>query len=157
ARFKRLLEQSLPAGALANLVEWRWHAAERLWDFETIAADLSSLRTHLGQEDEAGWVRLLLAAADRVAWVGGDAADTLFTEIRQEIEQRFHVHAQFGEAISRLDFLVDLSETWKRVKSNQRDQALVDLLELLPLTWTQSPHELRPQCFACLQDLAEDP
>ena len=57
---------------LASLIEWRRQAAGRLGKTDVIERDLSVLGPAILKDDEATWVRLLLFAADELAWLTDD-------------------------------------------------------------------------------------
>ena len=71
---------------------------------------------HLLKEDDATWARLLFFAADQPGLVHGRyRADRVFLKCRRNLGEQVHLQSQFGELFSRLDFLYDLANAWKRV------------------------------------------
>ncbi|MBM4068468.1 MAG: J domain-containing protein [Planctomycetes bacterium] len=153
-RFRRLLE-AMPSGRdVEDLLIWRWQAAGRLHDHHTIGSDMKALRTRMASADES-WARALLVAADELAWMPAAAARALFDACCREIDGFSHLHTRLGEALTRLDQLRELSNSWQR--NIQDHRVLRDLLQLVPMLWSRSPHEYRLSLLRYLGVAARDP
>jgi hypothetical protein len=94
----------------------------------------------------------LFLAADELAWYLDDRAANAFDECRHELEELEHLQAQFGELFSRLDFLQDLSQAWRRAMTEdssnrterwRRAEEWTAVMNLVPLSWTRPLPELR--------------
>jgi hypothetical protein len=149
-RFAALLEgQTLPRNVV-DLLAWRWEALQRLGRTDHISADLRWLAPRLERHDEEGWVRVLLKAADYLAWQTGRQ----FDELREEIEGYVHVHRVLGEDMARLDFLGELAKSWRELVKDGAGESR--LLRVLPLTWTNA-YENRHRILAECCRVAEKP
>ena len=149
-RLLGLLDAVTPPRGVSEFLAWRWEALLRLDRLELIAADLTRAAPRLEHEDEEGWVRLLLKAADYLAWHSSSG----FAKLCADIDGHVHVHSALGEDLARLDFLRELSHSWHQLRSSGLPD--VPLLGVLPLTWT-SPFENRHRILAQCRDLAENP
>jgi hypothetical protein len=149
-RFVSLLDQGTPLNSLAEFLAWRWEALQRLERIVLIDDDLKRVAGRLEQENEEGWVHLLLRAADYLAWQWR----VRFEELGKEIETHVHVHVALAEDLSRLDFLRELSGTWGEFGADQR--AMMPLVRALPLAWT-NPFENRHRLLVHCRPIAENP
>jgi hypothetical protein len=150
-RFGRLLDMPAPANMLAQFVEWRWQAAGRLRQWGVIASDLELLGPRLLREDEETGTRLLLLAIDELAWFTEEPARLVWQSSIQCMDTLEHLHTKLGEAFSRLDFLLELANVWRTYA--RQSGSWHSVLQLIPLTWTRPPHELRPTLFQFLEEL----
>lgn len=149
-RFANLIDTVTLPRVVIEFLGWRWEALLRLGRVEGIAADLLRAAPRLQREDEEGWVRVLLRAADYLAWHPGSG----FDELCADIESHVHVHSTLGEDLSRLDFLRDLSRSWHQLRNGRIPET--PLLDVLPLTWS-SPFENRHRILARCRAVAENP
>ena len=149
-RFVRLLDNDNPQNSIAEILAWRWDALLRLERTELIDDDLKRVAGRLERENEDMWVRLLLRAADYLAW----QQSYRFDELGKEIESHVHVHVALAEDLSRLDFLRELSGSWRDFASEQR--AMMPLVRALPLAWT-NPFENRHRILLHCRPIAERP
>lgn len=172
-RFLGLIDAATSTGTTAEYLGWRWDSLLRLQRLELITDDLERARSRLEPEDEVAWVRLLLRAADYLAWhpPGPDGGRRLpgvrhgvrpsadeFDTLCDTIEPHVHVHAVLQEELSRLDFLRDLSRGWLQVRRFLRADGLHEpaLLGVVPMTWT-SPFEHRHRILASCREVTDDP
>jgi hypothetical protein len=149
-RFVRLLDHETLPYNLSELLSMRWEALQRLNRTEPIVEDLKRVAARLERENEAMWVRVLLRAADFLAWQHSNH----FDEVGKHIEGHVHVHVALGEDLSRLDFLRELAHSWRDLSAEQR--TTLALVNALPLAWTnpfENRHRLLPHC----RPIAEQP
>jgi hypothetical protein len=149
-RFGALLDEVRPARQVLDFLAWRWEALVRLDRAELIAADLRRVAPRLEHEDEEGWVRVLLKAADYLAW----QRDGGFVDHCKAIESHVHLHAALGEDLSRLDVLRDLSASWHRLARGPLGGA--PLMKVVPLSWA-NPFESRHRILADCRTVADNP
>ncbi|HZZ81702.1 MAG TPA: J domain-containing protein [Gemmataceae bacterium] len=149
-RFQRLLDNEPQVFNLAEFLAWRWEAAQRLDRLDVIADDLSGFGRRLERESEDLYVRILLRAADFLAW----RRSRDFDEICRHIDGHVHVHIALGEEISRLDFLREMSVSWRNFGSDELDW--LPLAKAAPLAWT-SPFENRHRILQYCRPIAERP
>jgi hypothetical protein len=147
-RFAGLLDDGTLPRNLIDFLAWRWEALLRLGRIDLIPGDLARAARRLERQDEEGWVRVLLKAADYLAWEKGSHFDDLCAEI----EGHVHVHGALGEDLARLDFLRELSRSWNGLRTQWIRE--MPLLGVVPLTWT-SPFENRQRIVAKCRYLAE--
>ncbi len=150
-RFEGLLGGAVPHGNVLEFLVWRWEAMTRLGRTDLISDDHTRVAGRLKREDEEGHVRVLLKAADYLAW----QSTYPFDELCDSIESHVHVHAVLGEELSRLDFLRDLSGSWLRLNGSKLAKA-TPLLSVVPMSWT-NPYENRHRILAQCRVVAEDP
>ena len=92
AAWDDLLDSGTPVPLVEFAAEWRWRAARLVEAEAVIVADVDRLRRWLPAADPAAYARLLLLAADGLAWIAG--ADRKIREgYRSEAEQVAHDHA----------------------------------------------------------------
>jgi len=151
-RFARLLEAAPAPRMLLEYLCWRWEALHRLEHpgGDQIAEDLIRLAGRFEQADEETWVRVLLRAADYLAWKDSSRLDDICSRINEHV----HVQTALGEELGRLDFLRELSRSWHALRQNHTGWA--PLVDVLPLTWT-SPIENRHRILAPCGALADQP
>lgn len=144
-RFTSLLDERTPPGNLLELLSWRWEALSQLGQTQQIPADLSRVGPSLKHANEDIWIRTLLKAVDYLAWNG----DRRFADLCEEIDGHVHLHHRLGEDLSRLDFLRELSRSWRDAMTDMSVE--VPLLSVLPLAWTnafENRHRILQQCRA---------
>jgi hypothetical protein len=150
-----LLECSARPDLMAGLVEWRWQAAQRLRRWRVIAEDLERLRPLLADDEDGIRVRLLLAAADHLAWAREKDLRDQFEECIQELEQAQHLDPGLRAQLDRLDYLRELAVHWRRLRPGK---GVVGALHyLIPLSWGGSFPEFEPQLDALLELIAGQP
>jgi hypothetical protein len=149
-RFLHLIDAVAGSSNVIEFLAWRWEALTRLKRPEHIVDDLERVAPHLEHKDEVTWVRVLLKAADYVAWHPKHG----FGPIREEVESHVHVHAALGEDMSRLDFLRELAGSWHKLPAEHLEAA--PLVELLPLAWT-NPYENCHRLLVPCRAMAEKP
>jgi hypothetical protein len=154
-RCRQLLELPVRAGLIADLAEWRWQAAGRLGQWQTIAADLGSLRSHILHDDEETWARLLMAAVEQLIAIPDDSAERLARQCWEEVGQLNHLQRTLADGLDRLELLLDVAKGWRLLRGDPHvPQALV---QLIPLSWTRPFVEVRPDLLAYLADVVRQP
>lgn len=154
-RFTDLLCMPVPPQQLLDLVAWRWRAATQIADWEIIANDLDLLRMRCLREDEDAWGRILILAADQLAWRRNAPAAMLFRNVCAQLEEMTHVHQRLAYELTQIDVLLDLAAQWKVM--SERDTGLAPLLDLVPLSWTRPLSDFRPALLAYLGQIARNP
>jgi hypothetical protein len=149
-RFMNLIDSVDPVRNVLGFLIWRWEALQRLDRVEFIESDLSRVGPRLSREDEEVWVRVMLKAADYLAW--HPSSD--FVRIREEIEHRGNMHAALREDLSRLDFLQELYASWHRLTRGWTGR--LPLLKAAPMCWT-NPYENRQRILSHCRAVAENP
>jgi hypothetical protein len=156
-RCTRLVREAEQPAALADLVACRWRALARLRQAERIVEDMNALRDRIVREDEVTWFRLLLAAADLLAWVPPANQGPLLESCKREIDQFTHLSLRFEQELNRLEFLVQLSTGWNGLRREDQDQLVWQLRRLIPLSWCRPFAEVRPVLYALLHHVVGNP
>jgi hypothetical protein len=155
-RCATLLETTTRPGLLGELVDWRWQAASRTAQWDTLVAnDLLVLRERLLSEDEETWCRLLFSAADLLAWGQGEFARSQLQRVRRDVEQLEHLHTRLANEMDRHEFLLELSTRWHELR-RQRDLPAA-LIRLIPLSWGRHVTEYQQALLENLEGLARGP
>jgi hypothetical protein len=154
-RFGSLLRVPASPHTLADFLEWRWQAAGRLKSWPVITADLDAFRPRLAADDEEIWCRLLLFAVDQLAWRRDHSIGNALEQCLREISELGHVHERLGDALFRLDILLELVDAWKDLLGDP--EVPRPLLELVPRTWTRSFAEVQRAMRNYLDSLAGHP
>jgi hypothetical protein len=149
-RYVQLIDTMAATAGVIDVLGWRWDALMRLKRTELIGQDLERVASRLEHKDEQAWVRLLLKAADYVAWQPGRGLGRICREVKRHV----HVHAALGEEMARLDYLRELAVAWKRVPETELEA--VPLVKSLPLTWI-NPYENRHPLLLPCRAIAERP
>ena len=149
-RFEALLDTMASRRNILELLAWRWDVLARLGRTNLISADLANIATRLEREDEEGYVRVMLRAADFLAWDIHYDLDRLCNSI----ESHVHVHGSLTEDLSRLDFLRELSSGWQKLHKGKLGST--PLLRVLPLSWP-NPYENRHRILSQCRVVADDP
>jgi len=175
-RCTRLLDAAARAGALADMLEWRWQAIGRLsgWQvntgdmaqalapyvdvaalsshWQTIVADVDRFRERIAREDDEVWLRLLLTAVEQLLPFG-DIPDVSarLAEYGREIDRHQHLHHRAADGLDRLDFLRDVAKGWQQLRHAPWPPPA--LLRLVPLSWTRPFTEIRPLLLAYLEQV----
>jgi hypothetical protein len=155
ARFGQLLDHCAKPPTIFELLEWRWQAVHRLGKYQVIANDVEALRHRLADESEAWCLQLLITAIPYLAWTPRPSVRQLLDRYMKEIERlgRFEDHA--GEALERLDFLLEVAAGF-RVLSEQRYRP-AGLLQLIPVAFTRPADESRAALMGYLEQIAANP
>lgn len=157
ARSIALVDAPAADGHLVDLVVCRWNAVARLGQaVEAIEADLERVgpRLRAGDSDEA-WARLLLAAADQLAFAEGDRAAKLLAHCDAELNALVHLQFQLSGELDRLEFARELGS---RARSLARRTPVHDeFLEIVRLSWTCDIGEIWPRFMAYLGAVAAAP
>jgi hypothetical protein len=151
-RFAELLSTTTQPGLLATLVQWRWTAAGRLGRFEVIENDLPDLRARLAGDQEEIWLRLVAAAADRLAWAPPRTNSAGLAECLREAARHEHLQLRCADVFDRLELLERAASGWHAL----RKQGTIprDFLELLCSFWTRPFSEIRRSVTALLAAVA---
>ena len=149
-RFATLFSDTRPPNTVFEFLTWRWDALQRLERTELIDDDLKRVAERLERENEEMWVRLLLRAADHLAWKWSYR----FEQLGKQIESHVHIHVRLGEDLSRLDFLRELAGSWRDFASEGRK--MMPLVKALPLAWTNA-FENRHRLLLHCRPIAERP
>ena len=154
-RCKALLESPAPAPRLLELATRRWAGADPHERVRLVSGDLVTLRDRLEREDHTCWVRLLLRAADWLAWEKWRLGPKMLQACRREAEQagatQFDLEAEFA----RSDFLVDLEQVCRRMRLSAAVPE--SFLHLVQDCWIRPYDRVRPKLLAYLQPLVERP
>lgn len=157
ARSIALVDAPAADGHLIDLVVCRWNALARLGQaVEAIEADLKRLapRLRAGDNDEA-WARLLLAAADQLAFAEGGRAAKLLARCDADLNALVHLQFQLSGELDRLEFARELGS---RARSLSRRTPVHDeFLEIVRLSWTADIGEMWPRFMAYLGTVAAAP
>jgi hypothetical protein len=154
-RCNNLLSVNATAGALADLVQWRWRACGLIEEWNVIVRDLPQIRDRVVFDDEDTWGRLLLIAIDQLAWADREEAHEAVQACRHEIEQLSHVHSSLSDHLDRMDLLFEVAEGYRRIRYAVHVPA--EWIKLIPLSWTQPFEEIRARLMPVLQNMAQDP
>lgn len=153
ARFATLLTEA-PAATLAPWLRYRWHAAARTRQWGTITADLDALRPRFaGRLDDEIWGQMLVAAVDELAWCESEEAEDRCRDCVQELERRTHLNSRID--LYRLDILLELRRSGRAPRVVYA--VLRALYDLIPLSWTAGPGELRKPLLQAFVELLEAP
>jgi hypothetical protein len=150
-RCSRLLALEAPAGAVADLAEWRWQAAGRLGRSAIIGHDLEALRPRILHEDEEIWLRLLISAAEQLLAIADPEALPWRRQCLEELRRLEHLHARAADALDRLEFLVDVA------KGLTSPPVPPIFRQLLSFSWSRPFPEVRPLLWTFLEQAARDP
>lgn len=154
-RFDRLLGKTDQPGLLTTYVRWRWDAAGRQERLDVIAADLPALRSRLAADYEEIWLRLLVSAAEELAW-GKSAADfALLQECVSEANRLEHLHLRCADAFDRLEYLEQIGRERQSLLSN--NELSTDLLKLLSRYSTRPFDEIRDELRTMLGQIVAKP
>lgn len=93
SRCAKLLAVEAEPGRLYDYIQTRWRACDRLGDFLRISADLELLKERFAYQQESIWYRLLLLAANHLAWGDEDAVGH-FEHIQQTLAQSRYSHLE---------------------------------------------------------------
>jgi hypothetical protein len=148
-----LLESLARPALLIDLVDWRWQAASRYKNLGGIVTDhLQALRERFERDDEESWVRLTLMAMHYLAWTPNHG---LLEDCHRLIHEHEHVHTRLAEEFDRAEYLMELSTAWRMLLRDE--EAPKPIIDLIPLSWTRSFGEYRPQVTEFLAAMARDP
>jgi len=154
SRCTKLLEVEAEHGRLYDFVQTRWRACDRLRDYIRITDDLKLFKERLALQHESFWNRLLLLAANHLAW-GDEHALRHFGHIKQTLTQSRYLHYELDYELDRLDLLIEIT---------QRADALryvVEVpyvyVELIEQSWTQSHDRYEPTFERVVATIASDP
>lgn len=162
---ERLLDTTRSSDRLADLVSWRWRAAGLALKPWVIIEDAPRLRPRL-HASGLPWVRLLMQAADVLAWVDPHE-DMPARWCYQEIEELATVSPETDYLFDRFDNLRVLTAEWLHMI--RAAEWLLDAVESAPVNWTQwvlrlipriwlAPNDLlRPDLYALAAAIADDP
>jgi hypothetical protein len=170
-RFTELLQHHARPGTLADMLQWRWQAARKHvpgldWAAQDIIVqDLElfwprmSTSSGLSIQEEESWVRLLLLAVDYLAWSHDAPHRETLERCLKEIHSLDHLHTRLSGSLDRLDLLLDLSTTWRRLTEDrsERPNVLEIILDLTPSIWNGDLPELRSLLLDCLEQIARNP
>lgn len=156
SRAANLLRQQTDVSALFQLAQSRWRGCVELAQSEPVREDLLHLANHVLDLGVEAWLRLVLLAAEQLAWcpdkAGGDVLDTC----RGLIEQYPEFHLKLEQELGRFDFLVDLSEEYRRLNADPSFDGR-DLLKLLPAMWHTEGWTMRPALMEIAGSLLQQP
>jgi hypothetical protein len=147
-RFAELLETTTQPGLLSTFARWRWGAAGRQKRFEVIGNDLPELRARLAADHEEIWLRLLVFAADQLAWAATPPNSFGLPKCLQEIALHKHLELRCRDVFDRLEYLESVAVGWRSLK--KKGAAPADLLDLLSRFWTRPFAEIRRDATALL-------
>jgi hypothetical protein len=145
------------AERIAELADWRWHAAALMQSWYVIQEDLDLLRELIRRASETAWLRLLAAAADLLAWYpAGSAQQQIWNDCLAEISglEQFLAHDN-GYIFDRVDLLKVIANDWHAWRLRTRTPP--DILSLLPLVWTRPMDELWPMFWHLADQIRRDP
>lgn len=154
-RYGRLLDAPLSAALLADLIEWRLHAAVRLERWSALADDVQRLRGRFGLEEDHLWLRLLFGLCDVLAWKVDAEATALFAVCRAEIDRNQHLAQKLSFLFDRHDLLISASAGWHDLILFSRIPA--PLLRLLADSWSRPFAEVRASLLEILDWMTEAP
>ncbi len=157
-RCTRLVESKLPAAVTQDLAEPRWRAAAAAGRYEVLAGDLGRLRQRLAHDDLHGWMRLLLAAADVLAWSDAPAAVSTYQACLAELRRHQDSHLELDREFDRLDFLGQLVADWRRWRASLDTRAALalSLADLIRTSW-YTPLDYAQPLLEVLQPMVESP
>lgn len=153
-RCTKLLSVDAEPGRIYDFMQIRWQAIDRLRNYERITDDLKLLKDRLAYQNEILWNRLLLLAANHLAW-GNEHARRHFDHIKQTLTQSRFVHHELDYELDRLDLLIEVTH---RVNSLRH---VVDVpvvfIELIEQSWTQPFERYEPTFEKVVAAIADDP
>lgn len=154
-RYERLLDAPMSVALLADLIEWRFHAAMRLERWSAIADDVRRLHGRFGLEEDYLWLRLLFGLCDVLAWMVDAEALALFEVCRAEIDRHQHLAQKLSFLFDRHDLLVSASAGWHDL--NRLSRIPAPLLRLLADSWSRPFAEVRASLLEILDWMTEAP
>ncbi len=152
---RRLLGAGTPLALASFVADWRWRSARRSERWGVIATDLDALRPWLPEASVAAWVRLLLLAAENVAWASGRTRDDR-QAYRAEADRLAYDHAlEIDDELSRYEYAEAVTDGLRqRGWAGVGDDGLDDLLRL---GWDDRGSTCRPSLLAFAARLARVP
>jgi len=157
-RCGRLLGRSVRASYAVELARPRWRAALRQGRYLVIANDLEPLRARVPQEDAGAWLRLLMAAADHLAWADPRPAWDLFQSYVAELRPHRDRHPEMSDDFGRLDFLEQLAGQWRQWRAAAQGRAQQQAAaELAARSWYEPFETIRPALLEWLAPLVDSP
>lgn len=154
-RYERLLDAPMSAALLADLIEWRFHAAVRLRRWSAIADDVQRLHRRFGLEEDHLWLRLVFGLCDVLAWMDDAEASALFGVCRAEIDRHQHLAQKLSFLFDRHDLLLIASAGWHDL--NRLSHVPKPLLRLIADSWSRSCAEVRTSLLEILDWMTEAP
>jgi len=153
-RCTKLLDVEAEQGRVYDLLQMRWQACDRLVDYKRITDDLKLLKDRFALPHEVFWNRLLLLAANHLAW-GNEHALRHFEHIKQTLAHSRYLHGELDYELDRLDLLIEIT---KRVDT-LRFVVEVPLvfIELIEHSWTQPFEDYEPTFERVVAAIADDP
>lgn len=155
---QQVLQKLHAPGAIRDLIDWRWQA---IWSEpegrQQIAADLNLFRGSIRDRDEEAWARILMLAADFLAWSDEEEVLELWYQVCDEILEYDYLADRLAEEFYRLDFLKELAEEWRACHLSGKAEQHAVLLELIPVSWIRPVEVYKPQLMALLQRVSQVP
>jgi hypothetical protein len=149
----KLFEDQPQTTITAEFAVWRIIAAARLQQWDAIAHDLQAMAHRWSRDEPATWLRILLAAADELAWSADPAAQAARRHCWEEIDRVGAVSPSDFDALARFDWLRDISQAWREM---DRVEMPASLRAVLALSWSRPYWEYRGRALACLWELTEN-
>lgn len=136
-RSRNLLTQPRPIWQLAELARHRWRALRVLDRLEEVTVDLRLLSPAFISAREE-WVRLLMNAAEVLAWSDGDAAAMQLGECLREIDQTTDLQLGLSGALDRHELLLAVASEHRRWKDWLHRDFPKGIVQLIPELWLNS-------------------
>jgi S1-C subfamily serine protease len=150
-----IVHDGLRPERLEALVSARWRSARLLRKWDTVLTDIQALRTRLVGHHEAILFRLLIAAAENLAWCEGTERDAA-RFLSREADQLLHPNEGPGDALLRLDYAMLVSDAWLGLRLEDGPAARW-LVYLLPNAWDAPLSAYRAPLLAYLKVVADRP
>ncbi len=154
SRCTDLLASDAEPGRLADLLDWRWAAAERLDRDELILGDAERLRPLFRQSAEDAWARITLSAIDKLCWSRSPYYRSQAEAMWKELDQAPHLHTPLRYTLDQTESNLLIAENWATLDKEQGPGG--ELLRLARLSLIRQTDDLVPQALALLARLVVD-
>lgn len=153
-RCNDLLTSDVEPNRLADLLDWRWGAAERLDRDELILRDAERFRPQFRQSAEDVWARLTLAAIDKLCWSRSPYYRSQAEELWKELDHVGHLHTPLRHLMDQTESNLLIAENWATLDKEQGPGG--ELLRLTRLSLIRPDDEIAPKALALLAQLVAD-
>jgi hypothetical protein len=150
-----LLATNADLGRVVELARARWGALQKISRMHWIADDIESLR-ELFLFHRPEWIRLLLAAVDRLAWFETPQDREQLDRLASEINDAVDLHLALNAEIGRFEHLLEVAGDVRRCHKfgGQSPSAIIDLA---PDLWNEPIDTVRPRLMALLDRWVAQP
>jgi hypothetical protein len=155
AGYQKMIDASQSSALLLEVMQWRWNAASRLGQWESIRADLEGLRPRLREQGEDSWAQLLMRGVNYLAWAKDEPIIESTARYFAELEGLQHLQGRLQLEFDRLESLRELTATWQSVRKNA--EVAYDVLGLVRGCWLLPRELIRKELWQFVEEIVRDP